>query len=88
MYRPHHPPLRIAFVSDSRNRRIQRVGDRDLQRAVEWVDRNRGRFRCAVYGPLVAEVGQQTDMLLSSLLCRLSARIILCCGHFGAVKEH
>ncbi|GJP64084.1 hypothetical protein CLOP_g21113 [Closterium sp. NIES-67] len=47
---------RIHDVTNSRHRRIQRAGDRELMQACEWLDHNRAQCKGAVYGPILAEV--------------------------------
>ncbi|CAI5966709.1 unnamed protein product [Closterium sp. NIES-65] len=47
---------RINEVANSRNRRIERAGDRELKQACEWLDHNRTQCKGAVYGPILAEV--------------------------------
>ncbi|CAI5496403.1 unnamed protein product, partial [Closterium sp. Naga37s-1] len=47
---------RINEVANSRNRRIERAGDRELKQACEWLDHNRAQCKGAVYGPILAEV--------------------------------
>ncbi|CAI5480010.1 unnamed protein product, partial [Closterium sp. Yama58-4] len=46
----------INEVANSRNRRIERAGDRELKQACEWLDHNRAQCKGAVYGPILAEV--------------------------------
>ncbi|CAI5488607.1 unnamed protein product, partial [Closterium sp. Naga37s-1] len=47
---------RMHEVANSRNRRIERAGDRELKQACEWLDHNRAQCKGAVYGPILAEV--------------------------------
>ncbi|CAI7801898.1 unnamed protein product, partial [Closterium sp. NIES-54] len=70
---------RINEVANSRNRRIERAGDRELKQACEWLDHNRAQCKGAVYGPILAEVRRSFErcdavLRVSRFLSRLKNR--------------